>query len=551
MTASDELGRLRDLFTQEFDERLAAFEQALVVLEQRPDDPEPLHELFRVAHTIKGSAAMVGLDRVADYAHSLEDALDMMRDGVLPVTALRVTLLLQIGDALRELLAAESSGRATQIRSVDRALVTRLIRGSAEVGSGMADAGSGLAETSGLRSGVEPAPMFATANRGRGLRVEMEKLDAMLDLTGEIIVAKGQLEEALTDPASTPAQARAALEELDRVLSSLQERVMQLRLIPVGPLFRQHVRTVRDVAVAQGKLIRLEVEGEEVEMDAAIVERLRDPLTHLVRNALDHGVEYPAARHGAGKDPCATLTLRARHEGGAVVVEVSDDGAGVQRDLVLARAREQGLTGADGPLDDAEVLRLITTPGFSTASQVTDLSGRGVGMDVVRRELSAVRGTLELSSTEGAGTTIRARLPLTVAIIDGFVVDVGDERYVIPIDAVSECVALDGDARDGASTGLVRVRDAAIPYVRLRDAFGIAGAPPARESVVVVHDRGLRAALVVDRLLGEAQAVVKPLDAMLAGAPGVSATTVTRDGRVSLVLDVPALLARVTGVASR
>lgn len=544
MTASDELGRLRDLFAQEFDERLSAFEQALVVLEQRPDDPEPLHELFRVAHTIKGSAAMVGLDRVADYAHSLEDALDMMRDGVLPVTALRVTLLLQIGDALRELLAAESSGRATQIRSHDRALITRLIRGTADAVTGGHDEHAAPRATGEL-------PALLTSTRGRGLRVEMEKLDAMLDLTGEIIVAKGQLEETLSDPASTPAQARTALEGLDRVLSALQERVMQLRLVPVGPLFRQHVRTVRDVAVAQGKLIRLDVEGEDVEMDAAIVERLRDPLTHLVRNALDHGVEYPAARHGAGKDPCATITLRARHEGGAVVVEVSDDGAGIQRDRVLATARARGLTGADGPLDDAEVLRLITTPGFSTAEQVTDLSGRGVGMDVVRRELTAVRGTLELSSAEGVGTTMRARLPLTVAIIDGFVVGVGDERYVIPIDAVSECVALGSQENDRAATGLVRVRDEAVPYVRLRDAFGITAAPPARESVVVVHDRGRRAALVVDRLLGEAQAVVKPLDALLAGAPGVSATTVTRDGRVSLVVDVPALLARVTGTGSR
>lgn len=544
MTQHDELGRLRELFAQEFDERLAAFEQALVALEQRPDDPEPLHELFRVAHTIKGSAAMVGLDRVADYAHSLEDALDMMRDGLLPVTALRVTMLLQIGDALRELLAAESSGRATQIRSHDRALITRLIRGTAEGSAPVADAAA-------PQMAMESAPALVTTTRGRGLRVGMEKLDAMLDLTGEIIVAKGQLEETLSDPAATPAQARGALEGLDRVLSALQERVMQLRLVPIGPLFRQHVRTVRDVGVTQGKLIRLEVEGEDVEMDAAIVERLRDPLTHLVRNALDHGVEYPAARHGAGKDPCATITLRARHEGGAVVVEVSDDGAGVQRQRVLSVARQRGLTGADGPLDDAEVLRLITTPGFSTASEVTDLSGRGVGMDVVRRELSAVRGTLELSSVEGVGTTMRARLPLTVAIIDGFVVGAGDERYVIPIDAVSECVSLDADARDGASTGLARVRDAAIPFVRLRDAFAIGGTPPARESVVVVHDRGRRVALVVDDLLGEAQAVVKPLDALLAGAPGVSATTVTRDGRVSLVVDVPALLARVSGGGAR
>jgi two-component system chemotaxis sensor kinase CheA len=319
---------------------------------------------------------------------------------------------------------------------------------------------------------------------------------------------------------------------------------MRMRLVPLGPVFRQHLRTVRDAAAARGKQVQLTLEGEDVEVDASVVDHLRDPLTHMIRNAVDHGIEMPDARRASGKDPTGTVALRARHEGGTVVIELADDGAGLRRDRILARARERGLIAEGAELSEAEAHRLIMEPGFSTAETVSELSGRGVGMDVVRRNVEALRGSIEIASRPGAGTTITTRLPLTVAIIDGFTVSVGSESYVIPLDAVTECLAMAADERREDGRGVFSLRGAPLPYVRVRSLFGVAGAPPARENMVVVRHGARLAGLVVDELLGGGQAVVKPLGKMFQRLPGVSGSTILGDGRVALILDVADLLQR-------
>jgi two-component system chemotaxis sensor kinase CheA len=297
------------------------------------------------------------------------------------------------------------------------------------------------------------------------------------------------------------------------------------------------------VARAHGKAVRLVIEGDEVEMDTRVVERLRDPLTHMIRNSIDHGIESPELRAALGKPPEGCLTLRAAHEGGLIVIDVRDDGAGFNRQRIATRAKETGLAADPHQLPDADLLALVFAPGFSTAETVTDLSGRGVGMDVVRRNIEGLRGTLAIESIDGEGASITIRLPLTLAIIDGFGVGVGDETYVVPLDAVLECLALPSDShRDGAGHGVINLRGEPLPYLRLRDRFKATGAAPQREHVLVVQHAGGRAGIAVDALYGERQAVIKSLGAGLDGLSGLSGSTILGDGRVALILDVPALL---------
>lgn len=530
----NELELLRQTFVEEATEGLAAMEEALVALESQPDNGEPLLDVLRIAHTLKGSAAMVAFENVAEYAHLLEDALESLRRGEQAIGVVHVTILLQIVDALRGILKAAAGGRTTDIRAADRALVGRLIPGGALAAAEAAARGAGT--TAGAGSS-------RAATRVRTLRVGMERLDSLLDLTGEIAVARGRLLGVLAaQRGGASDRGRVAAEELDRLLVGLQEQVMQMRLVPLGLAFRQHLRTVRDISALQGKVVRLVTEGDDVHVDASIVDRIRDPLTHMVRNATDHGIEYPAQRAAAGKDPCGTVTLRARHEGGSVVIEVADDGAGLDTARVLARARAMRIPGAE-TMTERELHELVFRPGFSTAESVSEISGRGVGMDIVRRDIESLRGTVTLASERGRGAVATIRLPLTLAIIDGLAVDVGGDTYVVPLDSVTECVELPADesARNEA-TGILSLRGESLPYLRLRARFGCAGQAAGRESVVVVRDAIGQAGFVVDGLQGERQAVLKPLGRLFAGLPGISGSTIVGDGRVALILDVPAIL---------
>jgi two-component system chemotaxis sensor kinase CheA len=536
MTASFDVEDLRQVFVDECYDGLDSVAESLIELETNPSHPDARDAIFRVAHTVKGGASIVGFTCVAEYAHLFEDALEPLRAGVAPVTPIQITLLLQATDALRSMVFAEAAGRDIRIREGDRQVLTQLAAAVATRPS--PSSGVPLAERAAATDYVMPAPNDHA--QSRVLRVDMEKLDMMLTLSGEIAVAKQRLQQQLESNAPRE-EALFASEELDRVLSDLQERVMQLRLVTLGPVFRPLARTVRDVATAQGKTVRLVTEGDDVEVDASIVQQLRDPLLHMIRNAVDHGVESPDERVAAGKTECAVIRLRAAHERGSVVISVEDDGAGLRRDRILAIARERGVITEDAILTDAEMHALIFQPGFSTAAEVTQLSGRGVGMDVVRENVEALRGSISVQSREGHGTTVSIRVPLTIAIIDGFVVGVGDERYVIPVDAVCECITMPDSEDRERDHGVLNVRGVALPYARLGAMFDTARVSGARENLVVVQHDGRQFGLVVDRLLGERQAVLKPLNRLFDRVPGVSGSTILGDGRVSLILDVPHL----------
>lgn len=532
-------------FAEEAEERLAEFEQGLLALEARPDDGELLQALFRTAHTLKGSASLVGFEGVSSLAHALEGVLEPLRAGHLRADRELVSLLLDATDGLRQLGALAVEGR-----DEDPAALPRLRERLAAAAAGPLP-GDGPAGVGGPPSGVDGAlPPPSGAPLARSLRIDAERLDRMLDLCGEISLSRARVTELLERGGPEAEAVLEAQRDGERLFFDLQELVLRARMVPVGGAFRPLARTVRDLAAALGKRARLELVGEGVEIDNAVVEQLRDPLQHMVRNALDHGIEPPARRAALGKDPCGRLVLRAFHEGSTVGVELSDDGAGIDRERVLARARERGLVGPDESPPPAALDALLFAPGFSTAETVTELSGRGVGMDVVRRNLEQLRGSATVESTPGAGTRITLRLPLTLALIQGFRVRVGRETYVLPLECVTECLDLPPEAQGrGGARGVFNLRGAGLPFLRLRDHLGLGGEPPARECVVVVrHEHGL-AGLVVDALLGEGQTVVKPLGRLFRRLPGVAGSTILGDGRVALILDVPTLMRTVLEAA--
>jgi two-component system chemotaxis sensor kinase CheA len=385
----------------------------------------------------------------------------------------------------------------------------------------------------------------------RTLRVDMDTLDRMLNLSGEIAIARGRFKQMLEEKRTT-AELLEAHRIMDMLSMELQELIMKIRMVPVGPMFRQHIRTVRDVARSHGKTARLFIDGEDVEVDTTVIEYLRDPLTHMIRNAMDHGIERPEERKAAGKDPCGRITLRAFHDSGSIVIQVEDDGAGFNRARILEKALSRGLISESQKLSDQAIYRLAFEPGFSTAETVTDLSGRGVGMDVVLRNVDALRGSIGIESHEGRGATLTVRLPLTLAIIEGFAVGVEQETYVIPLDRVSECLELPAEERGRAGdSGVIHLRGKPVPYVRLRHLFALGGTAPQRENVVIVQHGSGEAGIAVDTLYGESQCVIKPLGRLFHGLSGVSGSTILGNGRVALILDIPNLLRSVTSHQSQ
>ncbi|HNX94003.1 MAG TPA: chemotaxis protein CheA [Holophaga sp.] len=327
---------------------------------------------------------------------------------------------------------------------------------------------------------------------------------------------------------------------MNKLVEEIRDNALSLRMVQIGDTFSRFRRIVRDVSQELGKSIELEVHGAETELDKSIVEKLSDPLMHIVRNAIDHGIEPLELRRERGKPDVGSLMLNAFHESGSIVIEVSDDGGGLNKDRILAKAIERGLVVEGASLSDSEITSLIFEPGFSTASSVSNLSGRGVGMDVVRRNIDELRGTVEVESYEGAGTTLRIRLPLTLAIIDGFRVGVEDTCYVVPLEMVIECLDL-GPFLESEENHLINLRGEVLPFLRLREIFGIPGHAE-RERVVVVQFGDIRAGLVVDKLLGEFQTVIKPLGELFRHIKGIGGSTILGSGEVALILDVAQLI---------
>jgi len=374
------------------------------------------------------------------------------------------------------------------------------------------------------------------ARERQSIRVDAERLDKLIDLVGELVIAGAGANLRASKTADI-----ALLEstsEVMRLVEEVRDSALQLRMVPIGSTFSRFQRVVRDVSMELGKDIVLEISGGDTEVDKSVVEKIGDPLMHLVRNSMDHGIESSAIRLARGKPAQGILRLNAYHESGSIIIEVSDDGGGLNKDKILAKAVERGLVAPNTNLSDREIYALIFEPGFSTADQVSNLSGRGVGMDVVKRNVTALRGTIDIDSEMGVGATMRIRLPLTLAIIDGFLVGVGSSSFVVPLDHVIECLELPKDNED---LDYMDLRGEVLPFIRLRHLFDIEGAVPRRQNIVVVGYGSTKAGLVVDRLMGEFQTVIKPLGRLFNHVKGLGGSTILGSGEVALILSIPAM----------
>jgi len=587
-------------FILESREHLTSIELQLLTLDQDPGNAEAIHAVFRGFHTIKGMAGFLDLDAVRDVAHEVETILDLARNSQLAITSLVIDRVLESKDYLSRWMAAleamlqsgktpsvadpaalvsairelaNPAGTATQV-TVSLPSATAPVATTSELGgkfllapeepapaetptNGLLDLARELAsappdlapEPSAAPVASEnPEASRATEGRAanaRSIKVDTAKLDYLVDMVGEMVIAQSLVNH---DPdlhaAEKPRLARN-LSQLARITDEVQRTAMSMRMIPVGQLFQKTARLVRDLSRKASKQVDLELSGEDTELDRNIVEELADPLMHMVRNAVDHGIETGAERVRAGKSATATVTLKAGHQAGHIVIQVSDDGRGLDCKKILKKARAAGLVEPDEQPSESDIFNLIFHPGLSTAEKITDVSGRGVGMDVVRKQVQKLRGRIEVQSTPGLGTMFLMKLPLTLAIIDGLVVGVGDQRYIMPIFAVREMLK---PAEEAISTiqgrqEMAMVRGALLPLIRLHQRFGVNPRfeKPWESLLIVSESGGKQFCLMVDELIGKQEVVIKGLGETMRNIAGVAGGAILGDGRVGLILDLEGL----------
>jgi len=373
------------------------------------------------------------------------------------------------------------------------------------------------------------------------VRVPADRLDVLVDLVGELVTVQARLSQTVISQNNT--EMLSIAEEVERLTVELRDNTMSIRMLPIGTTFNKFKRLVRDLSCELGKQVELVTEGAETELDKTVIERLNDPLVHLIRNSIDHGIEPPDVRAAAGKPMQGTIHLSAMHSGASVLIRIRDDGAGLNVENIRAKALEKNLIAPDADLSEKEIASLIMAPGFSTASKVTNVSGRGVGMDVVKRSIDALRGSIDIGTERGAGTTITLKLPLTLAIIDGLLVKIGEGSFVLPLSIVEECVDLtEEDVAKAHGRDMTSVRGEIVPYIRLRDQFSIDGAPPEVQQIVITEAIGGKVGFVVDKVIGEYQTVIKTLSKIYRDVKGISGATILGDGTVALILDIPQLI---------
>ena len=543
--------RYADLFRAEARERLAEMNTSLLALE-RGEGAERVAELFRAVHTVKGMSAAMGYIPVRDLSHALETLLDLLRRGALPVTPAVIETLFESVDTLESAIVAVSQDAN---ESVDVSIAVS----SLEAMSGTAEV-----EVEGVNPTMEwpvmrgdtrtppaprpavqrPTPAVPTAAQTqahdkahRFVRVDAARLDTLMTLIGELVIARGRL-QAVTRKAANPALSEIVL-NASRLIGSLQTEITTARMVPVGQAFERFERMVRDTAHSLGKKVVFEILGSDIEVDKSVLDEIGEPVMHLLRNSLDHGVETPAERRVGGKAAVSKLTLSASRERSSVVIRVSDDGRGIDMNRVLERALAAGLIDADhGLLTDAEILALIARPGFSTTSKVTEISGRGVGLDVVATKVRSLGGSVELSTDSGAGTEIRLELPMTLAIIHALIARSENEVYALPITHVVETLVVDPSMvtfEDGRE--MLSVRGQPMPAVRLRDRLGHPKRNTDRGHAVVLDLPDGRMSLVVDEFVGQQEVVVKSFDAARGMPKLFNGATILTNGLPALILD--------------
>jgi two-component system, chemotaxis family, sensor kinase CheA len=550
---------------QEGNEQLADADNRLLDLEKNPSDDEALNAVFRSFHTIKGLAGFLNLEDLQTSAHAAEDLLDRARGRKLVLRGAAIDLVFQATDVLKQLIRQVGDCLTSKTwpppglsKVPDLVDAIRRLLANAEHPAPAAEATLTARADDGPDEALErPAPVADAAEDGadrarsgdtaeRTIRVDAQRLDQLVDLVGELVITVSMVNRAATTSDNGSRDLRRHMLRLEKITRELQELAGSLRMVPVQGLFRKMARLARDTAKKCGKQVVFEAFGEDTELDKTVVEKVADPLVHLVRNAIDHGLEAdPEERTQRGKSGAGHLSLRAFHRSGLIFIEVEDDGRGLNRAAIVEKAIQRGLLRKDEEPEEREIFALICQPGFSTAAKVTAFSGRGVGMDVVKRNIVAMGGSLDIRSESGKGTCFAMKLPLTLAVIDGMLVRAGKERYVIPTLSVVRLV--EPRREDIISVleahELLQVQGQSIPLLRLTTLFAMdAGNEPCQLAIIAESD-GQRVAILVDELVGQQQAVIKSIGNGLGETPGISGCAILSDGRVGLVLDVAGLLA--------
>jgi two-component system chemotaxis sensor kinase CheA len=575
-------------FLPEAQEHLEGIETHLVYLEQHPNDLETINAIFRPFHTIKGVAGFLNLPQIQELSHEVEWLLDRVRDGQVMVSVKLVNLVLEAVDLLKAMLddlqGALTAGRAlttfdlapikariAQVDATSAAPAPRLgeilveqgelspedLRDTLTQQKTAPDAtpiGEMLVQdgkvaprkvAEALVKQLGPAGPASEAAVPETVKVDLSKVDNLVDLMGELVIVQSQVRQNQKIADLADQKLERDLGQMARITSDLQKISMSLRMVPIGTTFRKMVRLVRDLSHKVGKEVDLILEGEDTEIDRSMVEAIYDPLVHLVRNSVDHGLESPEERGKKGKPASGRLVLRAFHQGGDIIIEIEDDGRGLNREAILAKATERGLIPPGQTLSPEKIDHLIFEPGFSTAPTVTEISGRGVGLDVVKQTIARLRGKIDISSKAGEGTRFLLRLPLTLAIIDGMVVQVGSERYILPTVGVRETLrpAPEDYFTVQHQGELIRVREQLMPLMRLHRLFGVGNpdVPPSEALVMVVEHEGEKRALLVDDILGKQEIVIKSLGYFFKDQQGLAGGTILGDGRVGLILDLAGL----------
>ena len=527
---------LVSIYLEDAREQLAVLDGVLLRLEREGPKPELMASVLGPLHTLKGNSGMIGLVAVKDFVHRLEEVFARGKDGVLALDRDVLDQLFEAATSLRGAIeAACGPGREQKHLDAAQAVLAALVGRSAAQAGPRAATGP---------AGAEPA---AGPARSSMVRVDFAKLDHLLNLVGELIIYRTKLNELARQVAEVlPGVGPDLLDAVHSVSSAstqLQETIMDVRMLPMRHVFERFPRLVRDLARQQGKSVELVLQGEETRVDKAVIDELGEPLVHLIRNAVDHGIEAPELRKARGKSETGTLLLSAAQESNQVVITLVDDGAGIDAASVRRKALERGLLQAGEALSDREAIQLIFTEGFSTASAITDVSGRGVGLDVVVRSMERLNALIEAETIPGAGTKFTLQLPLTLAIITVLMVDVGDEVYALPSGVVVESLRYakrDLVRMNGRDT--LRVRDRIVPFVHLAELFGRQGLKRDSAYAVIVGRGEKRLGLSVDRLRGQQDVVIKALDAVVSNASvGIAGATILGDGRVVLILDVASL----------
>jgi len=577
-------------FITESREYIENAEAGLLTLETNPDDSEAVNTIFRAFHTIKGTSAFLALSRISELAHRAESLLSRARDKEIRCTGGYADLALRSVDMLKHLiqqvqdalggepmakpqgydelmqLLADPEAAGVSDEADDAVAPPRLgdilvAEGKAareEVETAAACQGDRPIGEAIVRSEAAPvtdvAKAIRTQQRMAGadrvgestVRVRTDRLDKLSDMVGELVIAQAMVSQDIETAAKSDQRLSRNMNQLGKITRELQEVSMAMRMVPVKGVFQKMARLVRDLARKAGKEVDFATSGAETELDRNVVEQIGDPLVHMIRNAVDHGIEPPHDREAAGKPRKGRIDLRAFHKAGNVIIQIKDDGKGLDKERILERAVSRGLVREGQDLSDQEVFRLIFSAGLSTAEKVTDVSGRGVGMDVVRKNIESLRGRVDITSTPGAGSVFTIRLPLTLAVIDGQLITVGCRRYIIPTTSIERCLR---PAPRQLSTvqgrgEMIMVRGDLLPMFRLYKLFDVKPQTedPTESLVVIVEDNGERCCLMVDELLGQQQVVIKSLGPALGEVPGISGGAIMGDGNVSLILDVPGLV---------